>query len=118
MGFTYSCPVRWGDLDAQGHVNNGFYVDYLQEARVHFLLTGPPEARDLLDSGVLVVSHAVEYLRPVGAVDAVTIRLWVDDGRRQPVRGRLRPARRGAPGRSGPHRPGAVRPGRRTGCAG
>lgn len=78
MGFTYSCPVRWGDLDAQGHVNNGCFVDYLQEARVHFLLTGPPEARDLLDSGVLVVSHAVEYLRPVGAVDAVTIRLWVD----------------------------------------
>jgi acyl-CoA thioester hydrolase len=78
MGFTYSCPVRWGDLDAQGHVNNGFYVDYLQEARVHFLLDGPPEARDLLDSGVLVVSHAVEYLRPVGAVEAVTIRLWVD----------------------------------------
>ena len=78
MGFTYSCPVRWGDLDAQGHVNNGFYVDYLQESRVHFLLTGPPEARDLLDSGVLVVSHAVEYLRPVGAVEAVTIRLWVD----------------------------------------
>jgi acyl-CoA thioester hydrolase len=76
--YTYRCPVRWGDLDAQGHVNNGFYVDYLQEARVHFLLDGPPEARDLLDSGVLVVSHAVEYLRPVGAVDAVTVRLWVD----------------------------------------
>ena len=79
MGFTYSCPVRWGDLDAQGHINNGFYVDYLQESRVHFLLTGPPEARNLLDSGVLVVSHAVEYLRPVGAVDALTVRLWVDD---------------------------------------
>ena len=78
MPYTYRCPVRWGDLDAQGHVNNGFYVDYLQEARVHFLLDGPPEARELLDSGVLVVSHAVEYLRPVGAVDAVTIRLWVD----------------------------------------
>jgi acyl-CoA thioester hydrolase len=77
--YTYRCPVRWGDLDAQGHVNNGFYVDYLQEARVHFLLDGPPEARDLLDSGVLVVSHAVEYLRPVGAVDAVTICLWVDE---------------------------------------
>jgi acyl-CoA thioester hydrolase len=25
-----------------------------------------------------VVSHAVEYLRPVGAVEAVTIRLWLD----------------------------------------
>ena len=79
MGFTYRCPVRWGDLDAQGHVNNGCYVDYLQEARVHFLLAGPEQARALLDSGVLVVSHAVEYRRPVGAVDAVTIRLWVDE---------------------------------------
>jgi acyl-CoA thioester hydrolase len=78
MGFTYRCPVRWGDLDAQGHVNNGFFVDYLQEARVHFLLDGPPEAQALLESGVLVVSHAVEYLRPVEVVDAVTIRLWVD----------------------------------------
>jgi acyl-CoA thioester hydrolase len=76
--FTYDCPVRWGDLDAQGHVNNGFFVDYLQEARVHFLLAGPPAARALLDSGVLVVSHAVEYLRPVGAVETVTIQLWVD----------------------------------------
>jgi acyl-CoA thioester hydrolase len=76
--FVYRCPVRWGDLDAQGHVNNGCYVDYLQEARVHFLLAGPAEAGALLESGVLVVSHAVEYLRPIGVVDAVTIRLWLD----------------------------------------
>ena len=34
--------MRWGDMDAQGHVNNAAYLDYLQEARVHFLLTGPP----------------------------------------------------------------------------
>lgn len=78
MGFTYRCPVRWGDLDAQGHVNNGAYVDYLQEARVQFLLAGPPAAAAMLDAGVLVVSHAVEYLRPIGLTDAVTIELWVD----------------------------------------
>ena len=74
----YDCPVRWGDLDAQGHVNNGAFVDYLQEARVHFLLTGPPAVAALLDTGVLVVSHQVEYLRPVGLTDAVQIALWVD----------------------------------------
>lgn len=76
--FAYSCPVRWGDLDAQGHVNNGAYVDYLQEARVHFLLAGPPAIATMLDAGVLVVSHAVEYLRPIGLTDAVSIELWVD----------------------------------------
>ena len=76
---VYPCPTRWGDMDAQGHINNAAYVDYLQEARVHFLLTGPPEGRDLLDSGVLVVSHQVEYLRPVASATVRwLINLWVD----------------------------------------
>jgi acyl-CoA thioester hydrolase len=77
--FVYHCPVRWGDLDAQGHVNNAAYVDYLQEARVHFLLGGPEATAELLDSGVLVVSHSVEYLRPVGFGEPpLTISVWVD----------------------------------------
>ena len=78
-GFVYHCPVRWGDLDAQGHVNNAAYLDYLQEARVHFLLGGPPATRQLLHSGVLVVSHSVEYLRPIGFGDRpLAIAVWVD----------------------------------------
>jgi acyl-CoA thioester hydrolase len=75
----FQCPVRWGDLDAQGHINNAAYLDYLQEARVHFLLSGPPVMQELLDSGVLVVSHQVEYLRPIGFSDRpLSIKLWVD----------------------------------------
>ena len=76
---VYHCPMRWGDMDAQGHVNNAAYVDYLQEARVHFLLSRAAGGTDLLDSGVLVVSHQVEYLRPIGFGDRpLTIKLWVD----------------------------------------
>ena len=77
--YLFECPIRWGDLDAQGHINNAAYLDYLQEARVHFLLTGPPVMEELLDSGVLVVSHQVEYLRPIGFSDrSLKIKLWVD----------------------------------------
>src|SRR4051794_13300589 len=77
--FGYRCPIRWGDLDAQGHVNNAVYLDYLQEARVEFLLSGPPIMRDLLASGVLVVGHQVEYLRPIGFETLpVEIELWVE----------------------------------------
>jgi acyl-CoA thioester hydrolase len=77
--FRYYPPVRWGDLDAQGHVNNAAYVDYLQEARVHFLLSGPPVTSAMLDSGVLVVSHQVEYLRPIGFdARSLEIAVWVD----------------------------------------
>ena len=75
----YRCPIRWGDLDAQGHVNNAAFLDYLQEARVDWLLAGPPEMGQLLDAGVLVVSHQVEYLAPVGYGDRpLTIELWID----------------------------------------
>jgi acyl-CoA thioester hydrolase len=78
VSFRYSCPLRWGDMDAQAHLNNAAFLDYLQEARVHYLLSGPPEMADLLDNGVLVVSHQVEYLLPVAYASRVLdIELWV-----------------------------------------
>lgn len=77
--YIHSCPMRWGDMDAQGHLNNAAYVDYLQEARVAFLLSGPPALHQLLDSGVLVVNHQLEYLKPVAFSDRpLTTDLWVD----------------------------------------
>jgi acyl-CoA thioester hydrolase len=43
------------------------------------LLAAPPEGRALLDSGVLVVNHQVEYLRPIDFGDRpLVIKLWVD----------------------------------------
>jgi len=73
----YSCPMRWGDLDAQGHVNNAAFLDYLQEARVDWLLAGPAEMARLLDEGVLVVSHQLEYLAPVAFGERpLTVELW------------------------------------------
>ena len=75
----YHCLLRWGDLDAQGHLNNAAYLDYLQEARVAFLLAGPSPLPELLATGVLVVGHQVEYLAPGEFSDrGLEIELWVD----------------------------------------
>lgn len=76
--FRYRCPTRWSDLDAQAHVNNAIHLDYLQEARVEFLLSGPEVMHDLLTHGVLVVAHQVEYSAPIGFDGSpVTVELWV-----------------------------------------
>jgi acyl-CoA thioester hydrolase len=32
--FTISIPVRWGDMDANGHVNNAVYSTYFEQARI------------------------------------------------------------------------------------
>ncbi len=77
--FHYSCPMRWGDLDVQGHVNNAVLLEYLQEARVEFLLNGAPVMHQLLATGVLVAAHRVEYLAPISYDGSpVELELWVE----------------------------------------
>jgi acyl-CoA thioester hydrolase len=36
--FGFWCPItiRWGDMDALGHVNNAVYMTYLESARIAF----------------------------------------------------------------------------------
>jgi acyl-CoA thioester hydrolase len=75
-GFVSRVPLRWVDLDAQGHVNNAVVADYLQEARVEWLLSGPHA--HLLGTSTMVVSHQVEYLGPVMfGLDPVEVALEV-----------------------------------------
>ena len=55
-------PMRWGDLDAQGHVNNALLVEYIQEARCWEMLEGPNA--HLVNHGLIVVRNHVLYKRP------------------------------------------------------
>ena len=34
---TSLIPIRWGDMDAYGHVNNTLYFRYMEQARVEYL---------------------------------------------------------------------------------
>ncbi|WP_020393097.1 acyl-CoA thioesterase [Kribbella catacumbae] len=78
---VYQCPIRWGDMDALGHVNNGRYVDYLQDARVDFLFRTAKElGADELETGLLVARHEVQYRRPlVHRPEPVLIALWISE---------------------------------------
>lgn len=53
-------PLRWSDMDVQGHVNNARIADYLQEARVHLF-------RDsgLLEHGVVVVGQQLQFKKSI-----------------------------------------------------
>jgi acyl-CoA thioester hydrolase len=78
---VYQCPLRWGDMDALGHVNNGRYVDYLQDARVDFLFRTAKElGADTLETGLLVARHEVEYRAPLHfRPEPVRIELWISE---------------------------------------
>ena len=41
---TLQMPIRWGDMDAMGHVNNTLYFRYLETARIAWFATGLPSS--------------------------------------------------------------------------
>jgi acyl-CoA thioester hydrolase len=55
--------IEWGDMDALGHVNNGRYFDYFQQARIEWL-----EGIDLdlkQSTGPVVIQVACTFLKPI-----------------------------------------------------
>lgn len=62
--FEYSLQVRWSDSDRLGHVNNTRFVEYLQEARAHFL-TECMQAAERARGASVVRKLTVDFLRPI-----------------------------------------------------
>jgi acyl-CoA thioester hydrolase len=83
-------PMRWGDMDAYGHINNVQIVRMLEEARIAAF--GPPAGAglpgvepvvslfDAVDEGImaLVVEHKVRYVKTLEYrnVPAV-VQVWI-----------------------------------------
>jgi len=55
--------IAWGDMDALGHVNNGRYFDYFQEARIQWLAENNFDMQQ--GTGPVVIHIACTFLKPV-----------------------------------------------------
>ncbi|MFD9647859.1 acyl-CoA thioesterase, partial [Streptomyces sp. NPDC059082] len=63
----YSCPLRWSDMDAFGHVNNVVFLRYLEEARIDFMFRlAPGDGSPSFSGGSVVARHEIDYKRPRG----------------------------------------------------
>jgi acyl-CoA thioester hydrolase len=71
-------PLRWSDMDAYGHVNNVQFLRLLEDARVVAFGDWFGHDRSLVDEGVLVARHEIEYLAPLTFRQApVRVGMWV-----------------------------------------
>ncbi|RKP50643.1 acyl-CoA thioesterase [Trinickia fusca] len=61
--FEMSMPIRWGDMDAFGHVNNTVYFRYMEQVRIswfeHLGLVGGKE----VGQGPVIVNASMEFLK-------------------------------------------------------
>ncbi|MFF2845693.1 acyl-CoA thioesterase [Streptomyces sp. NPDC058001] len=76
---VYSCPLRWSDMDAFGHVNNVVFLRYLEEARIDFMFRlAPGDGSPSFSGGSVVARHEIDYVRPlVHRHEPVVVESWV-----------------------------------------
>ena len=68
-------PIRWGDMDAMGHVNNTVYFRYLEQARIDwFVQLGTPADPGREFGPVVINAHCafMKQLRYPGEIEVVT----------------------------------------------
>jgi acyl-CoA thioester hydrolase len=71
-------PVRWGDMDAYGHVNNAMYLRYLEEARVQ-LIEKMNVVMDPNGLAPVVINVGCSFFKPVVYPDQLRIDCYVKD---------------------------------------
>lgn len=67
--------VRWGDMDALGHVNNAEYLRYFEQSRVVWL-DGLGYRTSGAGAGPILAKATVTFLKPVVYPSEVEVRLY------------------------------------------
>ena len=73
---TTRLPIRWGDMDALGHVNNAVYFRYIEQARVEWL-AGTGFMADGATQGPVVINAHCTFLRQLKYPGEIEIRTFI-----------------------------------------
>jgi len=70
-------PVRWGDMDALGHVNNTVYFRYAEQARIDWLAELGMRDIVAVDAGPVLINASCTFLKPVTFPATVEVRTLI-----------------------------------------
>ena len=76
--FELRMPIRWGDMDAMGHVNNTSYFRYLETARIDWLYSincvpGPQGV------GPVIVNAFCNFYKQLEYPGAILVTMYASD---------------------------------------
>ena len=69
--------IRWGDMDAMGHVNNTVYFRYMEQARIGWFDALVPEAEAWKETGIVIANASCNYKRAMIYPGTVEVKLYV-----------------------------------------
>lgn len=64
--FYHPIEIRYGDIDAQRHVNNAHYFTFMEQARANYLMKlGLWDGGDFDHIGIILAEQSCTYLAPI-----------------------------------------------------
>lgn len=72
-------PIRWGDMDAMGHVNNTVYFRFMEQARISWFDRLVPEDAAWKSTGIVIANASCNYQRALTYPGTVEVRLYVGE---------------------------------------
>jgi acyl-CoA thioester hydrolase len=78
-------PIRWGDMDAQGHVNNTAYFRYMEQARIEWLMWLDDRCGGFPGQGSVIVNASCTFITPLTYPGTVEVRMYVDPAGRSSI---------------------------------
>ena len=72
-------PIRWGDMDAMGHVNNTVYFRYMESARLDWMLGIGLQLGIAQAQGFVIANAFCSFLRQLEYPNDVLLKTYVSD---------------------------------------
>ena len=73
---TERIAIRWGDMDAMGHVNNTVYFRYMEQARIGWFETLVPQADAWSAMSIVIVNASCNFRRPINYPGTVEVKVF------------------------------------------
>lgn len=68
--------IRWGDMDAMGHVNNTVYFRYMEQARIGWFETLVPQGDAWSAMSIVIVNASCNFRRPINYPGMVEVKVY------------------------------------------
>jgi acyl-CoA thioester hydrolase len=73
---TARIEIRWGDMDAMGHVNNTVYFRFMEQARIHWFESLLPRGEAWRRIGIVIVNASCNFKKPLNYPGTVEVKVF------------------------------------------
>jgi acyl-CoA thioester hydrolase len=77
--YVEKIAVRWGDMDAMGHVNNTVYFRYMEQARIGWFESLLPRGEAWNTVSIVIVNASCNFRKPINYPGTVEVKVFAGE---------------------------------------